>query len=123
MRLKLNISASTHPELASAVCWPADSSSDVFSCSDDQSIQRWSPQGHSMGKVGVEGGLFSKLGTDQQHQLCRDIINFKMCRFVLWTVLSRTCTAAHPGARSSRAQQSCLQLRVLMVSWCTTCMS
>lgn len=109
-----------HGQLASAVSWPADSASDIFSCSDDQSIQRWSPQGHSMGKAGPsdwKGGLVPKLGTGQRIRLTRDTHPLNaLCRSALWTALSRTCTAARPGARSSRAQQSCLQWRAVMVS-------
>lgn len=44
-----------HRELASSVNW--NCASDIFTCSDDQSVQRWSPQGHNMGKVSNDGGI------------------------------------------------------------------
>lgn len=60
-----------------------------------------------MGKVGVEGGLFSKLGTDQQHQLCRDMINF-----VNVQVCSLDCavTDLHCSPSGGKKQQGTAEL-------------
>lgn len=51
MKLKIQqSSAKAHKELAGAVGWNV--AGELFSCSDDKSIQRWNSRGEPEGKVG-----------------------------------------------------------------------
>lgn len=108
MRLRL-ISCPGHGHLASAVTWTSALSSNIYTCSDDQSVQKWSPQGLNMGKACATGksGLHHCCSARVPEPLSRHLSllsNMQVC------ALESSVTDLHCNPSGPKKQQGSTEL-------------
>ena len=57
-KMKLDLIEKTeHTDIATAVAWSPDCQ--LFSCSDDKTISKWSPEGEHAGKISLDAKTFA----------------------------------------------------------------